>query len=88
MKLSDEFLLTPMGESYVLVPVGKAAEKFHGVVKLNETAAFIVRQLQSETDADKIVDALAAEYKGTREQFAADVQESLSKLRQCGALCE
>ena len=88
MKLSDEFLLTPMGERYVLVPVGRAADKVHGVLKLNETAAFIVRQLQSKTDADAIVDAMAAEYKGSREQFAADVQESLSKLRQCGALVD
>ena len=88
MKLSDEFLLTPMGESYVLVPVGRAADRFHGVVKLNETAAFIVRQLQTETDAAQIVDALAAEYKGTREQFAADVEAILAQLRKIDAICE
>ena len=88
MKLSDEFLLTPMGEGHVLVPVGRAADRFHGVVKLNETAAFIVRQLQSETDPERIVDAMAAEYEGTREQFAAGVEQTLTMLRKCGALCE
>ena len=88
MKLSDEFLLTPMGERYVLVPVGRAADRFHGVVKLNETAAFIVRQLQTETDTARIVDALAAEYNGTREQFAADVEAILAQLRKIDAICE
>ena len=88
MKLSDEFLLTPMGESYVLVPVGRAADRFHGVVKLNETAAFIVRQLQTETDAAQIVDALVAEYKGTREEFAEDVEAILAQLHSIDALCE
>ena len=88
MKLRDGFILTPMGEEFVLVPTGKAAEKFHGIVKLNGTAAFIVRQLQSETDADRIVDAIAAEYEGTREQFAAAVDSTLAQLRGIDALCE
>lgn len=88
MRLRDEFLLTPMGENYVLVPVGKAAKKFNGVVKLNETAAFIVRCLQSETDVDKIADAMAAEYCGTREQFAVDTEEILAQLRGVDAICE
>ena len=88
MKLSDEFLLTPMGETFVLVPVGAAAQSFHGIAKLNDTSAFIVRQLQTETDADKIVDAMAAEYEGTREQFAAGLEKTLEQLRKCGALCE
>ena len=86
MKLRDDFLLSQMGEQYVLVPVGKAGKSFHGVLKLNETAAFIVRQLQSETDVDKIVDALAAEYKGTREEFAEDVEAILAQLRAIGAI--
>ena len=88
MKLSDEFLLTPMGEEYVLVPVGRAADRFYGVLKLNETAAFIVQRLQSETTPDKIVDAMAAEYKGTREQFAEDVEAILAQLHSIDALCE
>ena len=88
MKLREEFLLTPMGESCVLVPVGKAADQFHGVVKLNETAAFIVWQLKSETNVDKIVDAMAAEYEGTREQFTEGVQVTLTQLRTIGALSE
>ena len=88
MKLRNDYLLTPMGEDYVLVPIGQAAEKFHGIAKLNETAAFIVRQLQTENDADKIVDAMAAEYEGTREQIAAGVEKTLEQLRSIGALCE
>ena len=88
MKLRNDYLLTPMGEDYVLVPVGKAANEFHGIAKLNETAVFIVRQLQRETSADAIVDAMAAEYDGTREQIAAGVEKTLAELRKMGALCE
>ena len=88
MKLRDEFLLMPMGEEQVLVAVGKAALRFHGIVKLNDTAAFIVRQLQRETDLDKIVDAMAAEYEGTREEFAAGAEATLTQLRSIDAICE
>ena len=88
MKLREDFLLTPMGEDFVLVPVGEAGQRFHGVLKLNETAAFIVRRLQSETDFDKIVNTMAAEYEGTREQFAEGVEATLAQLRAIGALAE
>lgn len=88
MKLQNDYLLTPMGEDYVLVPIGQAAEKFHGIAKLNETAAFIVRQLQSETDEEKLVDAVMETYEGTREQIAAGVEKTLEQLRSIGALCE
>ena len=88
MKLREDYMMTSMGEDYVLVPVGKATERFHGVVRLNDSAAFVVRQLQNETDAEKIIDAMDAEYEGTREQFARGVETTLTQLRKIGALIE
>ena len=81
-------MLTELGSDFVLVPTGKAAERFHGVAKLNETAAFIVRQLQSETDEDAILDAMGEEYEGTREQFARSVEITLAQLRSIGGIDE
>ena len=88
MKLREGYLMTRMGEDYVLVPTGEAANSFHGVARLNETAAFIVRQLQRDTDEAAILAAMLEEYEGTREQMAAGVEKTLAELRSIGALVE
>ena len=86
MKLNADFLLTPIGEEFMLIPTGSAALRFHGVVKLNDSAAFIIRRFQSETDADAIVEAMAAKYEGTREQFERALDNTLTQLRSIGAI--
>ncbi len=88
MKLNPDFILQEMGGEAVLVPTGEAAKRFRGIVRLNETAAFIVERLRDDTDAEALVDALAAEYEGTREQFARSVELTLTQLREIGALIE
>ena len=88
MKLNPEFLLQQMGDNAVLVPVGNAGQKFHGIVQLNSTAAFIVGCLTKDTNEDDIKNALADEYDGTEEAFSASIKDTLAKLRECGALIE
>lgn len=88
MKLDPEFILQEVGGEAVLVPVGGASERFHGVVRLNETAAFLAKALQNDTTAGALIEALAAEYEGTREQFAASVEQTLAVLREANAIIE
>ena len=88
MKIKDGFILAQVGENSVAVPTAKAAEAFHGMIRMNGTAAFIVKQLQQETTREALIDAMEQEYEGTREQFAAGVDKILAQLRRCGALEE
>ena len=88
MKLDPEFLMQDVGGEAILVPTGSAAEKLHGIVQLNETAAFIAEMLRRETTPEAIVLALDKEYEGTREQFTQAVNETLSRLREAGAIVE
>ena len=88
MKLDPNFVLQDIGGEAVLVPTGDAGEAFHGVVRLNETAAFLVRALQKEKAPDALVEALGEEYDGTAEQHAQAVETTLAKLREVGALIE
>ncbi len=88
MKLNPEFLIQQIGDTAVLVPVGNAGNKFHGIVQLNNTAAFIVGCLTKETDENEIKKALASEYEGTDEEYTLSIQDTLAKLRECGALIE
>ena len=63
--------------------------EFKGIVKNNETAAFIVECLKTDTDENAIVDKLLAEYTGVdRQTVQRDVAAVIGKLRSIGAIIE
>ena len=86
MKLKDSFITHEIDGTQFLVPVG--ADDFSGMVRSNETAAFIVNCLKEDISEDGIVDAMCAEYNAPREVIAADVKVILDKLRSVNALDE
>lgn len=88
MKLNPEFIEQQVGDCTVLVPVGDASVKYHGIIQLNSTAAFIVRCMKEETTEDGIKAALKEEYEGTDEEFIQSIRDVAAKLRECGALIE
>ncbi|MBE6724828.1 MAG: PqqD family protein [Ruminococcaceae bacterium] len=86
MKLKDDFITQDIEGTQFLVPVG--AETFHGIVRSNKTAAFIVNCLKEETTKDQIVDAMCKKYDAPRETIAKDVETILNTLRRIHALEE
>ncbi|MCR4892210.1 MAG: PqqD family protein [Lachnospiraceae bacterium] len=64
------------------------AGEFSGIIRSNETAAFIVDCLKEETTLDAIVDRMCAKYDAPRETIAADVAEIINTLRGIHALEE
>lgn len=86
MKLREGFVTHMVQDTQMMVAAGKAARYFHGIVRSNETAAFIVDCLKSETTESAIVDRLLAEYAVPRDVAARDVHAVLEKLNAIGAL--
>jgi len=86
MKLKEDFIIQDIDGVQFMVPVG--GEAFNGIVRSNETAAFIVDCLKEETTESAIVDAMAARYDAPRETIAADVAEIINTLRGIHALEE
>ena len=71
MRLKSGFVLEEVAGTYLAVAVGERAEELQVLVKLNDTGAFLWKQL-SERDVSELdlVDALHAEY---------DVSESVAE---------
>ena len=46
MKLNENFLIHRSENGEILIPVGEETKRFHGVVKLNDTASEIVHLLE------------------------------------------
>lgn len=86
MHLKYNFETIKLDDRVVAVPVGDAADDFHAIMKLNETAAFIFDLLRNDITEEEIVAALLKEYNGTGEQLAIDTHNYLMDFREKGLL--
>jgi len=86
MKNKYTFEKMELDGEIVAVPVGENVDEFRGVVKLNETSAFIFDLLKEEISMDEIVEALEKEYDAPRSIIAADVKKCLEEFEERGLL--
>lgn len=88
MKLKQGFITQLFQGQQLMVAAGPAVKLFHGIVRSNETAGFIINQLKSETSEEAIVSAMLAEYEADEATVRADVRRILDELRGIGAIEE
>ena len=86
MKGNKDFLLREVADSLVLVPVGEAARRFPGMIRLNETGRLLWELLEREQTPESLTEALLSRFEVSREQAAADVKAFLERLRPTGAI--
>ena len=88
MKLRGEFVVRPVVDRIVAVPVGQTALQFNGMVMLNEVSRVIWACLEQETTVDAIVTAVTDAFDVDAAQAQADVLEFLEQLREIALLEE
>ena len=86
MKLKDGFITYETGDEQMMVASGHV--KFHGMVRSNRTAAFIIDCLKRETTQEDIVERMWETFEAPRGVLEQDVARILEKLRAIGALDE
>ena len=62
MKIKSGLILRSVGGENVVVPVGEMSKKFHGMITLNETGAFLWKFFAEDHTQEEAVAALLAEY--------------------------
>jgi hypothetical protein len=80
MQINKDFTIQKVGASYVAVPVGETSKTFHGMVRLNETGAFLWRYFQEEHTLEEGIAALLGEYEVDEELAKADVERFMQTL--------
>ena len=88
MKIYEGFLLREVAGNYIVMPVGDAAQRLNGMIKLNETSAFLFRVLEKGADEEALVAALLSEYDVEEATARRDVRAFLDTLRAAKVLCE
>ena len=84
MKLKSNFLTHEIDGEQVLVDIEN--KDFSGIVRNNQTAAFVVDCLSQDTDIDSIVEEMYNTFDAPKEVIKKDVEEIIAKLDSIGAL--
>ena len=85
MKLKKEFVTRTVGGTQV---VAADVSAFGGMIRGDETAAFVVDRLRRETTPESIIADMYAEGDASIGVVSADVERILNFLRGIGALDE
>ena len=88
MILRKEIIISELDGSFVAVAAEEAGEHFHGMIKLNETGAFITRLLKSETTAEEVVSNLIEAFDVGEEQAKKDVEKIIKAYKDADLLTE
>lgn len=88
MILKREIILSQLDDGYVAVAAEEARDFFHGMIKLNETGAFITECLKEETTVSEIVKSICEKYDVTEEKALYDVEKIVKTYRDMGLLVE
>ncbi len=86
MKLNSNFITHKTGDKYVMICLDR--KMFSGIVRLNETACFVIEQLKKEASAEDILAAMKNEYDVDEETAQRDISRVLNVLSEIGALDE
>ena len=86
MKLKNGYITYNTGDEQIMVSAGASA--FHGMVRSNKTAAFIIDCLKEQITEAAIVEKMADAFEAPIEIIERDVKQVLSQLRSIGALDE
>lgn len=79
MKIKDGYLLREVAGQHVVLPVGEDLD-MNVMITLNETGAFLWKQLEAETTKEQLVAAVLAEYDISEEAAGHHIDQFIAKL--------
>ena len=86
MKISNNFVLKKVADSYIVVALGGNTVDLNTIITLNDTGAFIWKQLENETTAKAVAKELAKEYDVSDEKAEEDVLAFIQKMTEAGLM--
>ncbi|HHT55365.1 MAG TPA: PqqD family protein [Acholeplasma sp.] len=81
MKIKDGYILRQVNNEWIVVTVGQAAINFSGLIRLNETGAFLFDLMLKETNIDTLVKELTNEFEISEEIALRDVKKFIETLK-------
>ena len=86
MKIKKGFILRSLGDNYFVVPIGAATIDFKSLISLNDTSAFLWKQLENDVTLEELVNSFINEYEVDYSVAKADINAFIEKLKQTNVL--
>ena len=86
MKIKDGFVVRKIANQYMAVPVGARAKELHGMIGLNETAAFLWGRLKEDKTEEALAALLFDEYEISESDALETVRRFCKTLQEEGVL--
>ena len=88
MKIDRNFVLREIAGEYIIIPTGKTALEFNGLITVNEIGMELWKMLQNEVTFDDLLKGIMEEYDVDEEVAKEDIRDCLDKLIDGGILTE
>ncbi len=88
MQVLNGFKLRSLGEDFILIAEGLEHINFNKMITMNESAAFLWKQVSdgSSFDAERLADLLCSEYEVTREKALHDAKNIILSWQNAGII--
>ncbi len=80
MKIKSDFKLVDIADEHMIVPVGRAAVVFDGVVALSDAAYFLIKNMEQSRTKEELVEILLKEYEVSLPVAQKDIDGLIQKL--------
>ncbi len=84
MKIVKEFVCREIAGEYILVPVGKTAQEFNGMINLNVTAHFVWEWLEKVSDRQELLHKMTEKFEIDEQEAGEDIDEFIGQLLENG----
>ena len=84
MNINKDLKLRRVDNKNFIVAVGETSKVFHGMIKLNDTGAFVFTLLKKNNTSEQIAKKLAKSYGISVEQALADVGCTIDIFKRAG----
>ncbi len=86
MRLKEGVIIQELDGKYVMVDGSETENRFHGIVNMNKTAAFVAHQLETEISMEGIVKAMTEKYEISEEVAEVNAKRVIDQLKRTGLL--
>ena len=81
MKLRYNFVISEMADTYIAIPAEEDSIEFNGIIKLQETEAFMIEKLNEGITEEELVKAVCEKFGSDEEEMKLKVAEILAQLK-------
>lgn len=88
MKIDKNFVLREIAGEYIIIPTGRTALEFNGLITVNEVGMELWKMLHEDVTFDDLLNGILEEYDVDENAAREDIQEFLDRLVKGGILTE